>query len=256
MERPKRKAINFDLDTETMKEYSKYPIGYELLRVSFKKYGFEHRQGSGYISKDKLMSSDVTDVVRNIVKEQPWLSECVKKIDVTDIGKQHDLTAIVKEYGDILRAQEVSLIQKANRTTEQKTSERDNIQPPNKNTNKVKLTGVLSTSPTSRKISTQNGERLETIYSIAVPSDGRTDVIQIVSEGKQAELDAKYLKQGNCVQIEGSIQSDVIPYNGFQIPTYKINASKVKYLVPTSTKTNAASKQTSSQKNNGSQVEF
>ena len=31
-----------------------------------------------------------------VVKEQPWLTECVKKIDVTDIGKQHDLTAVVK----------------------------------------------------------------------------------------------------------------------------------------------------------------
>lgn len=256
MERRVRKAINFDLDTVRMREMSLYPQGYKMLQQSFKKVGFTHRQLSGYVSKEKLNSVQVPKIIEKIITENPWLVNCVKKIDVTDIAKQHDLTAIVKECAEILRSQGILYSQEIHQKTEQKTSEQDNIQPPNKNTNKVKLTGVLSTSPTSRKISTQNGEHLETIYSIAVPSDGRTDVIQIVSEGKQAELDAKYLKQGNCVQIEGSIQSDVVSYNGLQIPTYKINASKVKYLVPMSTKTNATSKQTSSQKNSDSQVEF
>ena len=36
MERPKRKAINFDLDTNIMKDHRLYPNGYELLRVAFK----------------------------------------------------------------------------------------------------------------------------------------------------------------------------------------------------------------------------
>ncbi len=33
-----------------------------------------------------------------IIQENPWLAECVRKIDVTDIGRQHDLTSVVKEY--------------------------------------------------------------------------------------------------------------------------------------------------------------
>ena len=106
MERPKRKAINFDLDTNIMKDHRLYPNGYELLRVSFKNQGFEHRQGSGYLSTGKLTSDQVYEIVEEIVKEQPWLADCVKKIDVTDIGRQHDLTAVVKS----LAAQQSELI--------------------------------------------------------------------------------------------------------------------------------------------------
>ena len=96
MERRIRKAINFDLDTEQMRAMSLYPNGYGLLKKSFEKHDFTHRQGSGYISNAKLDSDQVNDIMAAVVKEQPWLTECVKKIDVTDIGKQHDLTAVVK----------------------------------------------------------------------------------------------------------------------------------------------------------------
>lgn len=54
MERPKRKAINFDLDTTVMREIGMYPDGYRALGVSLKKYGFEeHRQGSDMLPKIK-----------------------------------------------------------------------------------------------------------------------------------------------------------------------------------------------------------
>lgn len=96
MERKIRKAINFDLDTVQMRAMSLYPNGYGLLKKSFEKVGFTHRQGSGYISNDRLDSLRVIKIIDQIVQENPWLTECVKKIDVTDIGRQHDLTAVVK----------------------------------------------------------------------------------------------------------------------------------------------------------------
>lgn len=99
MERPKRKAINFDLDTNAMKERTIYPVGYELLRLSFEERGFYHRQGSGYISIEKMTHSDVNFIIKSITEENLWLADCVKRIDVTDIGKQHDLTAVVKAIG-------------------------------------------------------------------------------------------------------------------------------------------------------------
>lgn len=98
MERRKQKAINFDLDTAKMKKFSLYPAGYKLLKKSFQGLGFEHRQGSGYISAEKLDSDQINDIIGLIIPENPWLAECVRKIDVTDIGWQHDLTAVVKEY--------------------------------------------------------------------------------------------------------------------------------------------------------------
>ena len=77
---------------------SLYPDGYRMLGLSFTKYGFDHRQGSGYISKSKLDSDQVNDIVAAIVTENPWLIRCAKRIDVTDIGRQHDLTALLQGF--------------------------------------------------------------------------------------------------------------------------------------------------------------
>ena len=96
MERLTRKAINFDLDTVKMRELGIYPKGYQILKKQFKDQGFDHRQGSGYVSRDKLNSDLVHKVVGVLIHNIPWLAKCVKKIDVTDIGKQHDLTRIIK----------------------------------------------------------------------------------------------------------------------------------------------------------------
>ena len=97
-ERPKIKAINFDLLTNQMKANGVYPDGYRTLGNSFVKYGFEHRQGSGYVSKHKLTSLQVFMIVQQITKENPWLKGCVNKMDVSDVQltKQYDLTAIIQ----------------------------------------------------------------------------------------------------------------------------------------------------------------
>ncbi len=94
----KRRAINFDLDTNTMKEKGVYPDGYRQLGKSFEKQGFLHRQGSGYNSKFQISNNQVKRTLLKVMEENPWLAECVKKIDVTDIGRQHDLTAVVKRF--------------------------------------------------------------------------------------------------------------------------------------------------------------
>ncbi len=100
MERGKRKALNFDLDTNEMKKRDMYPKGYSILGGALKKYGFEHRQGSGYVSKERLDSMTVARIVGKLTQEYPWLAECVNKIDVTDIGRQHDLTDVVRLYSE------------------------------------------------------------------------------------------------------------------------------------------------------------
>ena len=64
---------------------------------SLKKHGFEHRQGSGYISKAKLDGDNVYDIISDVVSENEWLASCV-----TDIGKQHDLTTTVKELSEMI----------------------------------------------------------------------------------------------------------------------------------------------------------
>ena len=88
-----RKAINFDIDTKKYEEFTgkKAPTAYEQIRRFLKKYDFEHRQGSGYISKGNVTNADIATLVKNMALKFEWLNYSIKEIDVTNIGKQHSL---------------------------------------------------------------------------------------------------------------------------------------------------------------------
>lgn len=109
MEKRYRKALNFDLDTKSLKMYypkQNYKQAYYDLGKVLKKLGFEHRQGSGYVSEQKLLSKEVFDIVENINKKCPWLSKCVNRFDVTDVGVQYDLTEFIRMDADIIQNKE------------------------------------------------------------------------------------------------------------------------------------------------------
>lgn len=93
-----KKAINFDIDTKKYEAYTgkKPPSAYHEIKKFLKKNGFEHRQGSGYISEKNLNDSDVITLITNMTLKFDWLKYCVKEIDVTNIGKQHSLLNIIK----------------------------------------------------------------------------------------------------------------------------------------------------------------
>lgn len=104
MERKYFKALNFDLDTHQLKAHypgANYRQAYDDLRRFFKRHQFSHRQGSGYISDAKLSTADIYDLMDELVQKLPWIGACVNKIDVTNIGRQHDLTEILKPTEDI-----------------------------------------------------------------------------------------------------------------------------------------------------------
>lgn len=88
-----KKAINFDIDTKKYEEYTgrRSPTAYKEIRNFLNKNGFEHRQGSGYISKKSLNDSNITTLVANITITFEWLEYCIKEIDVTNVGRQHSL---------------------------------------------------------------------------------------------------------------------------------------------------------------------
>ena len=99
MERKYFKALNFDLDTHQLKEHypgANYRQAYDDLRRFFKRHRFSHRQGSGYISDDKLATADIYDLMDELSRQFPWIGICVNKIDVTNVGRQHDLTELLK----------------------------------------------------------------------------------------------------------------------------------------------------------------
>ena len=102
MERKYYKAINFDLDTNKLKKYyPRYQQVYSDLLRFFKANGFLHRQGSGYVSKEKMTSADIVDLIGAFQKKSTWSGTCVKNIDVTNVGAQYDLTALLTPDEDM-----------------------------------------------------------------------------------------------------------------------------------------------------------
>jgi len=113
VERRYRKAIHFDLDTHCLKRLypgRDYRAAYYDLRRFFAVHGFAHRQGSGYLSETKLTSADIYDLMDELAQAFPWLGECVHKIDVTNIGQQHDLLELLRpgilDLDEVLTLQE------------------------------------------------------------------------------------------------------------------------------------------------------
>ena len=99
MERLYYKAINFDLDTRLLSQYhpsGDYHKAYYDLRKFFDRHGFYHKQGSGYVSSQKINSQDIYLLVDALCEEHEWLVYCVKVLDVTNIGTQYELASDIR----------------------------------------------------------------------------------------------------------------------------------------------------------------
>lgn len=99
VERKYYKAINFDLDTHRLEaDYpgANYRQAYDDLKRFFKHHGFSHRQGSGYISDEKLSKANIFDLMDDLSRQYGWISESANKMDVTNIGTQYDLMELLK----------------------------------------------------------------------------------------------------------------------------------------------------------------
>ena len=96
-----KKQITFDLSQRALAIYYPKPKGssnptfykkaYSDISEFMQKNSFEHRQFSVYTSKEKLTNTDINLLMDRLAQELPWLSACVKQIDVTNIGTQHSL---------------------------------------------------------------------------------------------------------------------------------------------------------------------
>lgn len=82
-------AINFDLDTKEMeKSLGSATKGYRLLEKTFEEVGFIHRQGSGYISIDKIDKEQVDTITEYLAIKNKWLNKTVKTFDATIINEE------------------------------------------------------------------------------------------------------------------------------------------------------------------------
>lgn len=106
-----KKALNFDLDTKMLKQvYSEtsYTNAYYEIRSFLEKNGFEHRQGSGYVSQNPITLPKVHALVVKMNKQLTWLGDCVKEFDVTSVGKSHSLLNKFEKTVEVEKSEPIS----------------------------------------------------------------------------------------------------------------------------------------------------
>lgn len=88
-----KKAIYFDLRTKDLKKYypsKHYRKAYRDIKHFLLKNGFIHRQWSGYVSKQPMYDTDIDELTIKLSITFPWLKQCVRRFDVTNIGRSYD----------------------------------------------------------------------------------------------------------------------------------------------------------------------
>lgn len=105
-----RKQIAFDLKQDDLKAFypkpkvivnpQYYKKAYKDIKNFMLSHEFQHRQGSVYVSENKLKNSEIVLLMEKMAERMPWLGQCVEQLDVTDIGKQHSLLFAVANDED------------------------------------------------------------------------------------------------------------------------------------------------------------
>ena len=93
-----KKALNFDIDTNKYEWLTSKPApnAYYEIRHFLEQRGFEHRQGSGYVSKTSLSDTDVNTLITEMSLSIKWLKDCAKQFDVTNVGRQHSVLKTIQ----------------------------------------------------------------------------------------------------------------------------------------------------------------
>ena len=75
---------------------TRYTLAYSDLREALENRGFEHRQGSGYISKAPISKNKLIVLYDSLVEELPWLNTCSTAMHFADIGKTFNLKTLAR----------------------------------------------------------------------------------------------------------------------------------------------------------------
>ena len=109
-----RKQITFDLHQESLKRYyphqepvrdvQYYKRAYRDIHQFMHMNGFERRQHSVYVSINKLTTLDVVDLMERLAETFPWLSQCVREVDMSTVGARHSLKRTLQAASGALAA--------------------------------------------------------------------------------------------------------------------------------------------------------
>lgn len=90
----KRKQLTFDIDTNVAKEIlgeQKYRTIYSNIRNFMEREGWQHIEGSVYMSKKPLSTIKVAWLVDALKEKYPYLTKCIRDMHQSDISNVHGL---------------------------------------------------------------------------------------------------------------------------------------------------------------------
>lgn len=157
-----RRAINFDLSEELLKQHyspTKYKKAWGEIAVYMDKHGFDHRQYSGYVSRNPMTELETNKFLQKMANDLPWLGSCARVFDVTEVGRTYDCLDILQnnrtiddpilsssEDKDInIKQQQKTDIKKGTATFTRKALKKEAKDVHKKNANKNK--GIENTTP-------------------------------------------------------------------------------------------------------------
>lgn len=97
-----KKYLLFDLDTTALKEEfgpKRYTVAYSVIRQFLENCGFEHKQGSGYLSTESISLNQTIAIYQAMTEEMPWLpwlNTCSTAMHFADIGKTFNLKTLAR----------------------------------------------------------------------------------------------------------------------------------------------------------------
>lgn len=101
-----RKQITFDLHQESLRRYYPHPEpvrneqyykrAYRDIQQFMHMNGFERRQHSVYVSVNKVTTLDIVELMERLAEALPWLSQCVREVDMSTVGAQHSLKRMLQ----------------------------------------------------------------------------------------------------------------------------------------------------------------
>lgn len=96
-----KKQFAFDLyadkESPIYEHFESLPGAYNAIETYMEKHNFNHRQGSVYVSNECMTDKDIRRFLLDMCEKLPWLAQCSKSFDVTNIGKQQDMLQAIVE---------------------------------------------------------------------------------------------------------------------------------------------------------------
>ncbi|WP_208319418.1 VapD family protein [Intestinimonas butyriciproducens] len=130
-----RKQITFDLHKESLKRYYPHPEpvrneqyykrAYHDIQQFMHMNGFERRQHSVYVSINKVTTLDIVGLMERLAEALPWLSQCVREVDMSTVGARHSLKRTLQAASGALAVElDEPAIQVRSRPEPQEASEK------------------------------------------------------------------------------------------------------------------------------------